>query len=106
MGPFPAALTLVPYFIFWHIYINDLFRLFKHVTFCILGREKGCNRLWKYVIGLYMLSVLLLDLPMPNKKMEVGEKKTNPQKASQIQLEMLGVIEISIELNKFQALTD
>lgn len=48
-----------------------------------------------------MLSVLLLDLPMPNKKMEVGEKKTNPQKASQIQLEMLGVIEISIELNKF-----
>lgn len=48
-----------------------------------------------------MLSVLLLDLPMPNKKMEVGEKKTNPQKASQIQLEMLDVIEISIELNKF-----
>lgn len=53
-----------------------------------------------------MLSVLLLDLPMPNKKIEVGEMKTNPQKALQIQLEMLGVIEINIELNKFQALTD
>jgi len=53
-----------------------------------------------------MLSVLLLDLPMPNMKMEAGERKTNLQKASQIQLEMLGMIEISIELNKFQALTD
>ena len=43
---------------------------------------------------------------MPNMKMEAGERKTNLQKASQIQLEMLGMIEISIELNKFQALTD
>lgn len=53
-----------------------------------------------------MLSALLLDLPMPNTKMEVGKRKTNPEKASQIQLEMLGMIEISTELNKFQALTD
>lgn len=35
-----------------------------------------------------------------------AERKTNLQKASQIQLEMLGKIEISIELNKFQALTN
>lgn len=53
-----------------------------------------------------MLSALLLDLPMPNTKMEVGERKTNLEKASQIQLEMLAMIEISTELNKFQALTD
>lgn len=101
------SLLHLPWFlIFWHIYINYLFGLFQHLTFCILGRGKSCNRLWKYVIGLYMLSVLLLDLPMPNTKMEGGERKTNLQKASQIQLEMLSVIEISIELNKFQALTD
>lgn len=101
------SLLHLPWFLsFWHVYINDLLRLFQHLTFCILSRAKSCNRLWRYVICLYMLSVLLLDLPMPNTKIEVGERKTNLQKASQIQLEMLGMIEISIELNKFQALTD
>lgn len=53
-----------------------------------------------------MLSVLLLDMTMPNTKMEVEERKTNLQKASQIQLEMLGMMEISIEPSKFQALAD
>lgn len=101
------SLMHLPWFlIFWHTYINDLFRLFQHLTFHILGRVKSCNRLWKHVIGLYMLSVLLLDQPMPNMKMEEGERKANLEKTSWIQLEMLGMIEISIELNKFQALTD
>lgn len=53
-----------------------------------------------------MLSVLLLDLTMPNTKMEVEERKTNLQKASQIQLEMLGMIEISIEPKKLKSLSD
>lgn len=53
-----------------------------------------------------MLSVLLLDMTMPNTKMEVEERKTNLQKASQIQLEMLGMMEISIEPSEFQALAD
>lgn len=101
------SLTHLPWFLlFWHTSINDLFRLFQHLTFCILGRAKSCNRPWKHVISLYTLSVLLLEQPMPNTKMEAGERKANLEKASQIQLEMLGVIEISIELNKFQALTD
>lgn len=45
-------------------------------------------------------------MTMPNTKMEVEERKTNLQKASQIQLEMLGMMEISIEPSKFQALAD
>lgn len=53
-----------------------------------------------------MLSVFLLDMTMPKTKMEVEERKTNLQKASQIQLEMLGIIGISIEPNKFKVLED
>lgn len=53
-----------------------------------------------------MLSVLLFGMTMPNTKMEVEERKTNLQKASKIQLEMLGMIEISIEPNKSKALAD
>lgn len=46
-------------------------------------------------------------MSVPNKKMETWKRKTNLQKAAQIQLEMLEKIAISIDLkNKFQALTD
>jgi len=42
---------------------------------------------------------------MPNAKMEAGERKTYLENASRIQLEMSSEIEISNEVNKFQALT-
>lgn len=44
-----------------------------------------------------MLSVLL-DLPMPNTKMEAGQRKNNLQNASQAQLEMFGMREINNEM--------